>query len=480
VVSVIVARSPPERGTLPAMDRPHEPGETPARRPAPGRTRPPEPILHVDLDAFYASVEVQKDPSLAGKAVIVGGAGSRGVVASASYEARALGVRSAMPGVRARRLAPDAVFLPPDFEAYQAYSNRFREVLLSYTPIVEPIALDEAFLDVGGATRLFGQPRRIGERIRADVRGELGITCSVGVAPNKFLAKLASEEAKPDGLIVVPEGGIREFLDPLPVGALWGAGEKTVDVLHRLGIRTVAELAAVPVGVLARVLGEAQSHHLSALSHGEDDRHVVPYEAPKSISHEETFDRDLDDDGEILREILALSRRVGQRLRKDGYETRTVVLKVRLANFTTLTRSRTLAAPTDVASDINHVAAEMYRALPGARRRIRLLGVQAAGLVPAGSRQLAMLADGRWGDVERALDRVEHRFGQNAALPAALLGRSERHGPPRPRGNDSHGEDPQGTRPWEQDPREGDRRGRSPQDRDHPEEDRQENRDPQG
>jgi len=391
-------------------------------------------MLHVDLDAFYASVEVQKDPSLAGKPVVVGGTGSRGVVASASYEARALGVRSAMPGVRARRLAPHAVFLPPDFDSYKAYSNRFREVLLSYTPLVEPIALDEAFLDVGGATRLFGQPRRIAERIRADVEGELGVTCSVGVAPNKFLAKLASEACKPDGLLVVPHDGIRGFLDPLPVGALWGAGEKTVDVLHRLGIRTVAELAAVPVGVLARVLGEAQSKHLSALAHGEDDRAVVPYEAPKSISHEETFDRDLDDEGLILREILALSRAVGRRLREDGYECRTVVLKVRLANFTTLTRSRTLPAPTDLATEIDHVAAEMYRALPGARRRVRLLGVQAANLVPAGSRQLAMLADGRWGDVERAIDRVERRFGTNAALPATLLGRTERHGPPRPRG----------------------------------------------
>jgi DNA polymerase-4 len=397
-------------------------------------------MLHVDLDAFYASVEVQKDPSLAGKPVVVGGTGSRGVVASASYEARALGVRSAMPGVRARRLAPHAVFLPPDFEAYKAYSNRFREVLLSYTPLVEPIALDEAFLDVGGATRLFGTPARIGERIRADVRRELGFSCSVGVAPNKFLAKLASEASKPDGLIVVPVEGIRQFLDPLPVGALWGAGEKTVDVLHRLGIRTVAELAAVPQSVLGRVLGEAQSKHLAALAQGQDDRPVVPYEAPKSISHEETFDRDLDDDGEILREIFALSRAVGRRLREDGYECRTVVLKVRLANFTTLTRSRTLPAPTDLATDLDHVAAEMYRALPGARRRVRLLGVQAANLVPAGSRQLAMLADGRWGDVERALDRVERRFGRNAALPATLLGRSERRGPPRPRGADPNDE----------------------------------------
>ena len=403
----------------------------------PSRTttaRPPEPILHVDLDAFYASVEVQKDPSLAGLPVVVGGTGNRGVVASASYEARALGVTSAMPAVRARRLAPQAVFLPPDFEAYRAYSNRFREILLSYTPIVEPLALDEAFLDVGGATRLFGEPPEIARRIRHDVRSELGFSCSVGVAPNKFLAKLGSARAKPDGLIVVPADGVRGFLDPLPVGALWGAGEKTVEVLHRLGLRTVAELAAVPASVLERVLGEAQSRHLSSLSRGEDERIVVPYEAPKSVSHEETFDRDLDDTDEILREILDLSRRVGARLREDGYESRTVVLKVRMANFTTLTRSRTLPAPTDLASDLYHVASELYRGLPGARRRVRLLGVQAAGLQPAGSRQLAMLASGRWGDVERAVDRVERRFGRGAALPATLLGRAERHGPSHPRG----------------------------------------------
>ncbi|HEX9375989.1 MAG TPA: DNA polymerase IV [Actinomycetota bacterium] len=399
--------------------------------------RPPEPILHVDLDAFYANVEVQKDPSLAGKPVIVGGTGNRGVVASASYEARALGVTSAMPAVRARRLAPQAVFLPSDFEAYRAYSTRFREILLSYTPLVEPLALDEAFLDVGGATRLFGRPRRVAERIRADVLAELGFSCSVGVAPNKFLAKLASARAKPDGLIVVPSTDVRGFLDPLPVGALWGAGEKTVEILHRLGIRTVAELSAVPASVLARVLGEAQSQHLSALSRGEDHRDVVPYEAPKSISHEETFDRDLDDDGEILREILDLSRRVGARLREDGYEARTVVLKVRLANFTTLTRSRTLPSPTDLGSDLYHVASELYRALPGARRRIRLLGVQAAGLQGSGSHQMALLASGKWGDVERAMDRAERRFGRGAALPATLLGTGGRHGPGPARGNTS-------------------------------------------
>jgi DNA polymerase IV len=384
---------------------------------------PPEPILHVDLDAFYAAVEVLKDPRLAGRPVIVGGTGSRGVVASASYEARRFGVHSAMPVVRARRLCPDAAVVAPDFDAYRTYSNRFREVLLSYTPLVEPIALDEAFLDVAGATRLFGPPATIGAAIRADVQRDLGITCSVGVAANKFLAKLASEQAKPDGLVVVPADDVLSFLHPLPVQALWGAGEKTVEVLHRLGARTVGELARIPPEVLERVLGEAASRHLSELSHGRDVRDVVPYEAPKSIGHEETFDRDLDQEEEILRELLALSGRVAARLREDGYRARTVTLKARLANFTTLTRSRTHADPTDLGADLHRTVSELYRALPGTRRRIRLLGVQVGGLVPAGAHQLALLRSERWSDVERTVDRIERRFGKGAARPASLLGR---------------------------------------------------------
>jgi DNA polymerase-4 len=385
--------------------------------------RPPEPILHVDLDAFYASVEALKDPSLAGKPVVVGGAGGRGVVMSASYEARAFGIRSAMPAVRARRLCPDAAFVPPDFESYKAHSNRFREVLLSVTPLVEPIALDEASLDVGGAVLLFGPPEAIAARIRAEVAREVGVTCSVGVAPTKLVAKLASTSAKPDGMRVVRIGEVEAFLDPLPAEALWGVGEKTVETLSRLGVRTVGDLARTPVAVLARLLGDLTAQTLSELAWGIDERPVVPYEPPKSVSHEETFGTDLDDPEDLLREILALSGKVAKRLREDGYRARTVVLKVRLANFTTLTRSRTLPAPTDLGADIAQVAADLYRALPGARRRVRLLGVQATGLVSAGAEQLALLRGNRWGDVERAVDRIEQRFGRGAAKPAALLPR---------------------------------------------------------
>jgi DNA polymerase-4 len=391
-------------------------------------SRPPEPILHVDLDAFYAGVEVLKDPSLRGKPVIVGGTGARGVVSSASYEARRYGVHSAMPSVRARRLCPDGVFLPPDFEAYRAHSHRFREVLRSYTPLVEPISLDEAFLDVGGATRLFGPPVEIASRIRRDVEREVGVTCSAGIAATKFVAKLASDLCKPDGLLHVPVGETSAFLEPLPVGRLWGVGEKTADLLGRLAIRTIGDLGRTPRGVLERLVGEQHATHLWELANGMDPRGVHPYDPPKSVGHEETFDRDLDDDEEILRELLALSGRVGARLREDGYRARTVTLKARLANFTTLTRSRTLADPTDLGSDLYRVSSELYRSLPGERRRFRLLGVQASGLVEAGAEQLAILREERWNQVEHAVDRVGRRFGPEAARPATLL---DRHRTPR-------------------------------------------------
>jgi DNA polymerase-4 len=380
----------------------------------------------VDLDAFYASVEILKDPSLAGKPVVVGGSGGRGVVTSASYEARRFGVRSAMPAVRARRLCPDIVFVPSDFDAYRAHSIRFREVLLAHTPLVEPISLDEAFLDVAGATTLFGSPVEIAAKIRADVAQLVGVTCSVGVASTKFVAKLASDGCKPDGLLHVPADEVAAYLDPLPVGRLWGVGDKTGETLGRLGIRTIGDLGRTPEAILQRVLGDVSAHHLWELANGIDPRDVIPYESPKSVSHEETFERDLDSDRDILRELLALAGRVGSRLREDGYRAHTVVLKARLANFQTLTRSRTLPDPTDIGTDLYRTVAELYAALPGERRRIRLLGVQATGLVPAGAEQLALLHGERWGDVERAIDRIELRFGRGAARPASLIGRDRR------------------------------------------------------
>jgi DNA polymerase-4 len=394
--------------------------------------RPAEPILHVDLDAFYASVEVLKDPTLAGKPVAVGGAGSRGVVMSASYEARAYGIRSAMPAVRAKRLCPSAIFVPPDFESYKTHSNRFREVLLAVTPLVEPISLDEAFLDVSGAVMLFGEPAEIAAKVRREVLDAVGVRCSVGVAPSKLVAKLASKRAKPDGVVVVRREGLDAFLEPLPVRALWGVGEKTAETLSHLGVKTVGDLGRMPAAVLGRLLGEQHARDLHDLALGRDERPVVAYEAPKSVSHEETFGTDLDAPEDLLREILALSYKVAARLREDGYRARTVTLKVRLANFTTLTRSRTLPVSTDVGAELYEVAGELFRALPGARRRVRLLGVAATGLVAAGQEQLALLRGERRGDVERALDRIERRFGKGAAMPATLLERRGGTGRPPP------------------------------------------------
>ncbi len=385
------------------------------------RQPPAEPFLHVDMDAFYASVEVLKDPSLSGRPVLVGGAGPRGVVMSASYEARRFGVASAMPAARARRLCPEAVFVQPDFTSYRAYATRLREILLSFTPLVEPLSLDEAFLDTSGATTLFGPPPRIADLVRTRVREELDLRCSVGVAPNKFLAKMASARAKPDGLLVVPAGEVLAFLHPLPVETLWGVGERTHEILDRLGVRAVGELAGTPFRVLERVLGEGQARHLLDLAAGHDDRPVTPYEPPKSVSHEETFDRDLDAEDDVMRELLRLAFRVASRLRKEGFRARTVTVKVRLASFATLTRSRTLPDATDSGSDLYHTVGELYRSIPGKRPRIRLLGVAGTGLVPSGAAQLALVRVGHWEDAERALDRIEQRFGSRAAFPAVLL-----------------------------------------------------------
>ena len=246
--------------------------------------------------------------------------------------------------------------------------------------------------------------------------------------PAKFVAKLASDDCKPDGMLVVPADGVLAFLEPLPVGRLWGVGEKTGETLGRFwGSARSTTWADTPESILERLLGHASAHHLSELAHGVDDRDVVPYEAPKSVSHEETFERDLDADEDILRELLDLSGRVATRLREDGYRARTVVLKARLANFQTLTRSRTLPDATDIGADLYRTVAELYGALPGQRRRIRLLGVQASGLVPAGAEQLAMLHGERWGDVERAIDRIEQRYGRGAARPASLIERDRRN-----------------------------------------------------
>ena len=386
---------------------------------------PPEPILHVDMDAFYASVEARDDRTLAGRPLAVGGAGPRGVVMSASYEARAFGVRSAMPSVRARRLCPDLVFVPPDFERYQAESERLMEILGTFTPLVEALSLDEAFLDVTGAVRMFGTPTDIAHQIRERVRDQRALSCSVGVAPNKFLAKLASALAKPDGVLVVRADAIRAFLDPLAVEHLWGVGEQTAAALDRLGARTVQDLLALPEGVLTRALGPGPATHILSLARGLDDRAVVPHEPAKQISAEETYERDLDAADDVHREILRLAERVATRLRASKVTARTITLKVRFASFRTVTRSRTLDAPADSAARLAAVAKDLYRRMSLVRPRIRLLGVAATGLVAGAASEQMQLGErpDRWRHADRAMDTLRERFGGDAVDRAALAER---------------------------------------------------------
>jgi DNA polymerase-4 len=384
-------------------------------------------MLHVDMDAFYASVEVRRRPELKGRPVIVGGAGPRGVVSSASYEARVFGVRSAMPGTRARRLCPQAVFLPPDFTAYTAASRAVMAVFRDMTPLVEPLSLDEAFLDVSGAARLLGRPAEIAATIRRRILDEQRLTCSVGVASTKFVAKLASTRAKPDGLVVVPADRVLDYLHPLPVEALWGVGERSAETLRRLGLARVRDLAQAPIGMLRSALGEAAAAHLHELAWGRDPRPVEAEQVEKSIGAETTFDVDVADADEIRRTLLALADKTAGRLRRAGQVGRTVVIKIRLADFRTLNRSRTVPVATDVTREIFETAWALFEALrPG--DRIRLVGVRVEGLAAVGGapRQLTLgERDRGWRDAERAADAAAARFGRGAVRPASLLGTPE-------------------------------------------------------
>ncbi|MBV9095261.1 MAG: DNA polymerase IV [Streptosporangiaceae bacterium] len=384
-------------------------------------------VLHVDMDAFYASVEIRDRPELVGKPVIVGGDGRRGVVLSASYAARAFGVRSAMPATVARRMCPQAVFVPPRHRLYASVSRDIMAILASVTPEVEPLATDEAFLDVSGALRRLGRPGAIAAVIRARVAGQQGLTCSVGVAPCKFVAKIASARSKPDGLLVVPRAAVLDFLHPLPVAALWGVGERTAEVLARLGLCTVADIAHTPVPALQRELGEAQGAHLAALAWGRDARRVTPRAPDKSIGAEETFPTDIGDPDRIRRELLRLSVRTARALRAGEYLARTVSVKLRLASFKTMTRSRTLGHPTDVARDIYGIACALYESAPldpGAR--LRLVGVRVSALTRAADASIQRALDDRpagWREAEQAVDTIVGRFGSAAVRPAVLLRR---------------------------------------------------------
>lgn len=390
-------------------------------------------FLHVDMDAFYASVEVRDRPELAGRPVVVGGDSSRSVVLSATYPARAFGVRSAMPVTRARRLCPRAVFIPPRHNLYAEVSREIMAIFRSVTPEVEPLALDEAFLDVSGALRRLGSPQVIAEKIRRDVREQQGITCSVGVAPRKFVAKIASARCKPDGLKVVPADGLLEFLHPLPADVLWGVGEKAGEILNRLGLRTVGDIARIPLATLQREFGAAVGEHLWSLAWGRDERRVVTQAQEKSVGAEETFPADVDDPEVIRGELLRLSGRTARALRSSGYVARTVTVKLRLASFKTITRSRTLGQPTDVTHEIYAAACALYEGSGLDRRaRLRLVGVRATGLRPASGAAVQMTFDDRpvgWREAEQALDQIAGKFGLDAVRPGTLLRVAKRHQP---------------------------------------------------
>ena len=379
------------------------------------------------MDAFFASVAVRSEPSLRGKPVVVGGVGPRGVVSSASYEARRYGVRSAMPMARARALCPAAIVLPVDGAAITAASDAVMRIFRDVTPLVEPLSSDEAFLDVAGAERLLGRPAVIARDIRARMLDEQRLTCSVGVAPTKFVAKLGSTRAKPDGMLVVPAGLVLDFLHPLPVDALWGVGEKAAETLRRLGLTTIAELAHAPWGMLRRAVGDASAAHLHELAWGRDPRKVVPEHVEKSIGAEMTFDTDISEPVMLRRSLLALADKVGARLRGGGHVGRTIAIKVRLADFRTISRSRTVPTSTAVNREIFEISWALFQAL-GATEQIRLVGVRVEGLSAAAttSRQLTLGEPERgWREAEAAADAVAARFGRASVGPASLLGRSD-------------------------------------------------------
>ncbi|WP_020674354.1 DNA polymerase IV [Amycolatopsis nigrescens] len=393
-------------------------------------------LLHVDMDAFFAAVELRTRPELVDRPVIVAGAGARSVVLSANYPARVYGVRSAMPVGAARRLCPHAVYLPPTRGLYGEVSRGVLALFRELTPLVEPLSLDEAFLDVSGALRRLGStPAGIAESIRAKVAEEHGITCSVGVAGVKFVAKLASGMAKPDGVVVVPAGQVLEFLHPLPISALWGVGKRTEENLRRLGLATIADVAATPLSRLRRSVGTAVGEHLHALANGRDDRGVVPESPDKSIGAERTFDTDQRDRAVLDRELLRLSERVAGILRAKGLRGRTVSIKVRFADFRTITRARTLPSATDLTHEIYATAVALLAAAADGAE-VRLLGVRLEGLAgtetaeqlsfetvssSTSSSSKAVPSAPRWRDAELAADVARSRFGAAAVRPATLL-----------------------------------------------------------
>jgi DNA polymerase-4 len=396
------------------------------------------------MDAFYAAVELREDPTLAGKPLIVGHRGARGVVSTCSYEARRFGVRSAMPSVTAERLCPDAIWLPGRMPLYVAVSRQVRAILDEEAPVVEPLSIDEAFCDLTGLAADLAAGAATGRRMKARIRTELGLSASVGVAPNKFLAKVASDLEKPDGLVVIAREDLPVKLWPLPVGRLWGVGPKTAERLKGGGVRTIGDVARVPPQALEALVGAAGAAHLSALARGEDDRPVVPNRAAKSISEERTYGTDLTDPADLERALLARAEGVARTLRHEGLVGRTVHLKVRAGDFTTWTRAATLAEPTDLAEIIVREARTLLRErIDLAGRGVRLLGVGVSALEPERNAPAPLFVDegvARARRLARAQDAVLDKLGAKAVVRASLLKR-------RGRGGSEGGEPPDSSSP---------------------------------
>jgi DNA polymerase-4 len=378
-------------------------------------------ILHVDMDAFYASVAELDNPQYKGKALVVG-AGVRGVVLSANYEARKFGIRAAMPVGRAKRMAPHAIFIAPEHHRYAEISERVMTIFNSFTPLVEPISLDEAFLDVTGSQKLFGDGRAIASKIREQVEKEEGITCSVGIAQSKFIAKLASQHCKPNGMLEIKPDRILEFLHPLPVRALWGVGPKTAESLDRLGLHTVADIANTPRSTLIRALGDATGESLYELAWGRDYRDVIPDEPEKSIGSEETFARDIDSPEEILAEFLRMTEKATARLRERGLFAKTITMKIKFADFTTLSRAKTVPIGIDSTQETYEIVKKLYLALRNEGARIRLVGVSLSNLLEQAPVQLELGARDRgWRDADTAIDKAKARFGRGSVRPGRLI-----------------------------------------------------------
>jgi len=388
-------------------------------------------ILHADLDAFFASVELLDHPELVGKPVIVGHPSARSIVTAATYEARRFGVNSALPMSVALRRCPQAIVLEPHYHRYTHYSKLVMGIFEQLTPRVEKLGIDEAFLDVAGARTVYGSPMQVASLLRARVRSETGLVVSVGAASTKFVAKVASGLSKPDGLLVVPAERTTGFLHPLPINKLWGVGAKTEELLLARGYRTIGDLAAAPVDSLRQVVGDAASRRLHDLSWGRDPRSVSDRPDEKSIGHEETFEHDVTDPAIVRRELLRLSTMVAARLRKAGMMSRTVALKLRMHDFSTITRSRTIPDPTDLGRVIYDTARELYEQSGRLDAAIRLVGVRAEQLVDAAGVPVGLWdeSDG-WRDAEQTVDAAVERFGRDALRPARLLG-SQKHDRPR-------------------------------------------------